>query len=425
MKQYLESGSSRSEQAIFNEDLCKALVTSNIPLIRLNNPNLRSFLQKYCKFNIPEQSILRKRGVDSLYIETREKIREITVGNHFYIIVDETTDSCGRYIAHLMIGSLREEMQIGPYLIASKQLDKTNNLTITRFIQTELSSFFLPEAVPTEKCLLLLSDAAPYMVKAAQNLKMFYENLIHVTCLAHGLNRVAEEIRSNFPLINDLISNVKKIFLKAPLRTQLYKEKFPELQMPPEPVITRWGTWLKAAFFYADNYEKIKEIIFDFDDSSKGISNTKKLFQNHILPKQLVFLKNYAFVPKIILDLEQKNLSLVTSVNLIKTFESECKNVQGDIGKTIFHKFSNIILKNEGFIVLRNLANIYSGNFEDINTIHPDISGKFKFAPITSVDVERSFSLYKYILTDRRQSFNTDNLEKHLIVHSFYNNVDL
>lgn len=115
----------------------------------------------------------------------------------------------------------------------------------------------------------------------------------------------------------------------------------------------------------------------------------------------------------------------MTSVNLIKTFESECKNVQGDIGKTIFHKFSNVILKNEGFIVLRNLANIYSGNFEDINTIHPDISGKFKFAPITSVDVERSFSLYKYILTDRRQSFNTDNLEKHLIVHSFYNNVDL
>lgn len=126
--------------------------------------------------------------------------------------MDETTDNCGRYIAHLLIGSLCEDTVSKSYLISSKQLEKTNNLTKIRFIQDGLSEFFLPEHVSSQKILLLLSDAAPYMIKAGQNLKIFYENLIHVTYLAHGLNRVAEEIRKQFPLINDLIKNVKKIF---------------------------------------------------------------------------------------------------------------------------------------------------------------------------------------------------------------------
>jgi hypothetical protein len=40
----------------------------------------------------------------------------------------------------------------------------------------------------------------------------------------------------------------------------------------------------------------------------------------------------------------------------------------------------------------------------------------FKFTPISSVDVERSFSKYKYILADNRRSFKFPNLRKYLIV---------
>jgi hypothetical protein len=42
------------------------------------------------------------------------------------------------------------------------------------------------------------------------------------TCLAHALNRIAETIRLQFPLVNALISQGKKIFLKAPLRVQIF-----------------------------------------------------------------------------------------------------------------------------------------------------------------------------------------------------------
>lgn len=63
----------------------------------------------------------------------------------------------------------------------------------------------------------MVPDAAAYMVKFFSTLKVFYENLINVTCLAHGLNRVAETIRLHFPLVNDFIKMNKRYLLKAPL----------------------------------------------------------------------------------------------------------------------------------------------------------------------------------------------------------------
>jgi len=71
--------------------------------------------------------------------------------------------------------------------------------------------------------------------------------MIHITCLAHGIYRVAEDIRGKFPKIDKLIAKIKQIFLKAPSRTILFKNKVPGTPLPPQPIITHWGTWLEAA----------------------------------------------------------------------------------------------------------------------------------------------------------------------------------
>ncbi|KAH6943738.1 hypothetical protein HPB50_026089 [Hyalomma asiaticum] len=44
----------------------------------------------------------------------------------------------------------------------------------------------------------------------------------------------------------------------------------------------------------------------------------------------------------------------------------------------------------------------------------------YKYAPLTSVDVERSFSAYKQILTERRHNFKPENLEMVLVCHCFH-----
>ncbi|KAF0766133.1 Dimer Tnp hAT domain-containing protein [Aphis craccivora] len=44
-----------------------------------------------------------------------------------------------------------------------------------------------------------------------------------------------------------------------------------------------------------------------------------------------------------------------------------------------------------------------------------------KYAPITSVDVDSLFSMYKNILLENRVSFTTANLGKYMVVNSFFN----
>ena len=62
--------------------------------------------------------------------------------------------------------------------------------------------------------------------------------------------------------VNDLISSVKAIFKKVPRRIALYHEKC-SLPLPPNPVVTRWGTWLEAVSFYANHFDEIKHVIED------------------------------------------------------------------------------------------------------------------------------------------------------------------
>lgn len=55
-----------------------------------------------------------------------------------------------------------------------------------------------------------MTDTAPYAIKAAKGLNLFYPKAISVTCLTHALHRLAGEIRENFPDIDKLICNMKK-----------------------------------------------------------------------------------------------------------------------------------------------------------------------------------------------------------------------
>ncbi|KAF5287137.1 hypothetical protein FQR65_LT12323 [Abscondita terminalis] len=418
MRQSIAVKKNKSEEEQFKFDLCKCLISSNIPLNKLSNPAFKGFLEKYCNKIIPDQTTLRKKYVEDCYRETMVNIQEIVKNRYLFFVVDETTDVCGRYIANLMVGVLGENCSNKPFLISCKQLDKTNNATISRFIQDGLTNLFLPGALPIDKVLLMLSDAAPYMVKAAQNLRIFYPNLIHNTCLAHGINRVAEEIRNQFPLVNELINNVKKVFVKAPLRVQFYRETLPNTPLPSKPVLTRWGTWIEAALFYSEHFQGIKKVLSELtDDSSAAIIESKKILANSQLSQQLAYISCYfSVLPKLFLDLEKQGTLLVDSVELIENFGKNIENLKDKKGYCISKKWQEVLRKNEGFQILKNVAMVLNGEFVEDLTMTPDIISALSNAPITSVDVERSFSAYKLILSDRRHSFLADNIEKHLIV---------
>jgi len=74
--------------------------------------------------------------------------------------------------------------------------------------------------------------------------------MIHVTCLAHGLSRVAETVRVKYSDIDRLIANGKKVFRKCPSRIQAFRAIAPMIPLPPRPVLTRWGKFNFNFLFY-------------------------------------------------------------------------------------------------------------------------------------------------------------------------------
>ena len=56
------------------------------------------------------------------------------------------------------------------------------------------------------------------MKRAHKSLKVLFPKMIHVACVAHGIHRVAEQIRRIFPDVDALIASMKKVFRKAPSR---------------------------------------------------------------------------------------------------------------------------------------------------------------------------------------------------------------
>lgn len=254
--------------------------------------------------------------------------------------------------------------------------------------------------------------------------KVFYPNIIHVTCVAHMLHRVAEKVRDIHPKVNKLINNVKKTFLKAPSRVQIYKEVLPDVPLPPEPIITRWGTWIEAVIFISQNYEGIKSVFERLnDDSSACVQTCNELLILNSIKNDLTFIQvHFSGLVYAIKNLEASNLTLIQSLEIVKNVISELTNILGDKGIIIKTKVTQLYQKNKGYQVLEKIGLVQSGNNEEQlpENLTPSLVANMKNAPLTSVDVERSFSLYKHILTDRRTNLTLEHMEQYIIVNSFH-----
>ncbi|XP_077525696.1 uncharacterized protein LOC144137628 [Haemaphysalis longicornis] len=290
----------------FNVDLCEALVAANIPWTKIENPVLKQFLQKYCNHNVPSESTLWKNYLRPLYEQTLARMREELGDSCIWISVDETTDVKGRFVAHFLAGKLAAHEKTRAFLVCSKPLERTNGESVAFFVNESLKVLY-PTGVEATKVLLLYTDAAAYMYKAAHLLKAFYPQMLHVTCLAHALHRVCEELRKHFTDVNELIGSAKAVFLKAPSRVRVFKEMLPDVPLPPEPVVTRWGTWLEAVEYYNCYFSDIKAVINGLPtDESVAVTKAQAVLSVNSLPGDLAYLcANFTLLADI-----SKNLKL-------------------------------------------------------------------------------------------------------------------
>lgn len=127
LTQIKPSTSFSSQKTEFFKDLCELFVGCNIPFNQLNNMIFKKFLKKYCPNQvIPEESTIRKNYLPVIYEDVFAEIRADISDNMIWISADETTDSCGRYIANLIVGKLTTEPSRA-HLVACKVLEKNKS----------------------------------------------------------------------------------------------------------------------------------------------------------------------------------------------------------------------------------------------------------------------------------------------------------
>jgi hypothetical protein len=325
-----------------------------------------------------------------------------------------------RFIANVVVGKCGQ-VAGRPLLLTIAQLEKTNNQTIASLFNSSMSLLW-PGGVQHAKVLFFVSDGAPYMVKAGTALKTFYPNMLHITCLAHALHRVAEIVRTKYKKVDKFVSSVKKIFLKAPGRVTAFHELYPKLKLPPKPVLTRWGTWLDAVSYYAEHFHSIEAFVNTLDENdSTAIKEVQRLLVKSAPRLKLDIIEiqqYYSGISQTINKFETKSFQLEEAVEL---WENTFLYLSSAPHQVVVDKIVSVANKNPDLDKLLLLGK----KKEAVLNLHPfkDMSPaellNFQYVPLVSCDVERTFSMLKSFLRDNRRSMLVDNMKEHMIVAAF------
>ena len=189
--------------------------------------------------------------VAKLASQKEEQIQELLRDKQIFIIVNEAEIAKQKYIS-VLVGSLDAPNQT--FLVDCHPLDNGSSI-----ILHTVDDILRQLEIKRENFLLFLTDAARYMSLAGKTLKEFYPSLTHVICVAHLLHNCAMRVRAHFKNIDEVIATIKAATIKHKDRKKdFYDAGLPSL---PDPVITRWATWLRAALYYSENLPAVCIIV--------------------------------------------------------------------------------------------------------------------------------------------------------------------
>jgi hypothetical protein len=139
------------------------------------------------------------------------------------------------------------------------------------------------------------------------------------------------------------------------------------------------------------------------------------LFNSWIAHELAYIQTNFGILISSIGKLESQGLTINEASLVLGRVREALLEATGEIAELIQEKFSDIITKNPDLETISKIGRILDGEKEVNLDMPPNMISFYKYAPLTSVDVERSFSTYKNILADNRCSYTPENFEMYII----------
>ena len=294
----------------FTESVTRAFLSADIPLKKLQNKELKQLFKDLGK-NLPYESSCRKKVVEMGDMEIN-KVKNLIHGQKIFLVVDESDISETKY-CNVLVGLLDKPDKT--YLIACKVL--SGPPTAQSIYQEIYDSLRFMNVARNDIC-LLLSDAARYMVAAGSTLKNMYPQLFHVTCVAHLPHNCALLVKAKYPAVDNLTACVKAATIKNKTRQAL----FAAIGKPPQPVITRWASWLQAAFYYAKNLPAVRDIVCGFEGSGILVERAKNSVNAEGLSRDLMKIKTeYNCLAGLVLKMEDTKYTIRAAHNDLENLD--------------------------------------------------------------------------------------------------------
>ena len=228
---------------------------------------------------------------------------------------------------------------------------------------------------------------------------VIYPGMFHLTCLCHLLHNVAMKIQSTYPLVNDIISSLKACTIKNKTRADYFKD----LGSVPDPVTTRWGTWITAALWYAEHWVQVREIVLGFEGEGVLVTKVIAAFSAPGVAAQLVEISRvYAELPALILQLEHHECTQLQGYQKIQSWVTTIENEEA--AKDILVYLKSRLSK------MPDLQKL----IDPPDDCDPNIISLLQRSPASDAVIERSFSKLRKLLASDR-NFADENLPDYVI----------
>ena len=372
----------------------KAFLQSNIPLFKMNSEPLRKIFTELGN-PLPSESKCRQT-IETITQLDIEKLHLKFEGQKIFIVTDES-DIRGQKFVNTLIGLINEPEKT--FLIDCRAIYQNPN---AQLIVTIIDDVLKENKIERQNFLLLISDAAKYMVNAGETLKILYPNMFHITCFAHLLHNCAMRVKAHFSDVDNLISSIKSLTVKNKTHRALFKH----IGNHPMPIVTRWASWLKASFYYAKNLPEIKKIVSKIDENGIIVEKAKKSLVGSLDKSLLLIVSSYSNLASLVEKTESTRYTIKKAIE-------DIQNLDFAYDPCHLNTYLNARLESNEMHKINKMAN---------SNLSPEDYANLISCQATSCSVERSFSMLNKLLGKDR-NFNPENIKNYIM--AIYNkNID-
>ena len=210
-------------------------------------------------------------NVCSVHMDMLAADKEHLYSKKVFLVIDESEVS-GSEDVNILIGNITVPEKT--YFLDCNVVETVNQQVVI----TKIDDALKKHDIERNNFVVLLSNAVNYMAVFTATIRILYPQICHIICMANLLHNCAERMaRGHFKEIDSLIATVKAA---ATMMNKNQRYKFNAIGSPPQPVLTRWGTWLNAAQHHVKNFVEVRDIINSFEGNGVQVKRARAVLKS-------------------------------------------------------------------------------------------------------------------------------------------------